>query len=561
MTALADAAVRYAELGFAVFRLSAREKIPLAGTRGFKDAVRDPGKVTAWWRGAGATLNIGLATGAASGVWVLDLDGPEAEASIRALEARHGALPQTVEQVTGGGRHLLFAWDPARPVRNMCRRSREVLGPGVDVRGDGGYIVAAPSIHPSGRAYAWAFSRAPGEIAPAQAPGWLMDLVEVEPERPAAPPRPAPVTARDGRASAYGEAVLAGAVREVAATPPGAQNDTLYRKAVLVGCFCAGGEMERGYARDALIAAGLAMQAHGKRHTAAAMADIVDRAMTWAEAHPRGAPELSDVSRAAANRAERSADRLGVGQAAVIAEQMSASRRVWKAARPATVRGAADWLRSLGVEPYALPDLLAQRIRVDAGLPGPSLLLPLRADLDDAEPDGLLQIPLAGDWEDFAPFVGESLGRVCELHRPDAPEGVLVAIDVADALTLGAAARAEGWPLRVVLAPRLSTFAGGALGDRWGRIDPDTPQADPARRPWTLTGVGDLPVQLAVRRDLSSPVLRVRKAEGGTRELRLHGDAAARFYGGLTEQHWRAAGANAVRVLRPTRGVGFSADA
>ncbi len=71
--------------------------------------------------------------------------------------------------------------------------------------------------------------------------------------------------------------------------------------------------------------------------------------------------------------------------------------------------------------------------------------------------------------------------------------------------------------------------------------------------------MGDLPVQLAVRGDLRGPPLKVRKALGGTTETRLEGEAAARFYGGLAEQHWKAAGANRVRVIRPSGGAaGFN---
>src|SRR6185369_7491526 len=108
------------------------------------EATHDLAKVRAWWRRT-PQANIGIATGEISGFWVLDVDGEGAEAALAALEAQHGALPVTVQQVTGRGRHICFAWDPAGP--EMRNRSK-VGGADIDVRGNGGYIVAPPSVHP-----------------------------------------------------------------------------------------------------------------------------------------------------------------------------------------------------------------------------------------------------------------------------------------------------------------------------------------------------------------------------------------------------------------------------
>jgi hypothetical protein len=75
----------------------------------------------------------------------------------------HGPLPATPEQITGGGRQILFKWDIRFPLRNSAGK----IGPKIDVRGDGGYIVLPPSIHPGdpkrgippGRTYHWAPGR------------------------------------------------------------------------------------------------------------------------------------------------------------------------------------------------------------------------------------------------------------------------------------------------------------------------------------------------------------------------------------------------------------------
>lgn len=138
---------------------------------GVKDASKDQATIDGWWQ-RWPDANIGIATGAVSGFFVLDVDGQEGEESLRELEAQHGPLPATVEALTGGGgRHLLFR-HPATPVRNTVG-----LLPHLDVRGDGGYIVAPPSRHASGRQYVWEVSSRPGEVELAEAPGWLLDLL------------------------------------------------------------------------------------------------------------------------------------------------------------------------------------------------------------------------------------------------------------------------------------------------------------------------------------------------------------------------------------------------
>ena len=79
-----------------------------------------------------------------------------------------GALPATIEAITAKGRHLYFR-QPEQAIGNTVRR----LGPGLDTRGDGGYVLAPPSVHPSGTLYAW--GRTAGVFA--DAPGWLFELL------------------------------------------------------------------------------------------------------------------------------------------------------------------------------------------------------------------------------------------------------------------------------------------------------------------------------------------------------------------------------------------------
>lgn len=136
------AALAYAEDGFRVFPL--KGKIPLT-PHGFKDASVEPEVIREWWaRHPGA--NIGIATGEASQVVVLDTDTAEGEAHLVSILGGKG--PSTRTHVTGRGRHFLFLY-PGVPIP-----SRAGVRPGLDVRGDGGYIVAPPSVHPeTGREY------------------------------------------------------------------------------------------------------------------------------------------------------------------------------------------------------------------------------------------------------------------------------------------------------------------------------------------------------------------------------------------------------------------------
>lgn len=146
-------ALEYANQGFAVFPLSPKDKFPIyAG--GFKIATTNPEQIGKWWR-RNPDANIGIATGAASGgLVIIDLDvdddkGINGFETMRDWERSHGDLPDTANTITGrGGYHLFYRSN--EPIKN-----RVGILPGVDVRGDGGYIVAPPSIHPNGKPYEW----------------------------------------------------------------------------------------------------------------------------------------------------------------------------------------------------------------------------------------------------------------------------------------------------------------------------------------------------------------------------------------------------------------------
>jgi hypothetical protein len=131
------AALAYAKRGRPVFPCKAGGKEPLT-KRGHLDATTDPRRIHMWWK-RWPHANIGIPTGRRSGIFALDVDQP---AALDALEAEHGELPATRSHSTGsGGMHFLFKYPEDVEIRNSAGK----LAEGLDVRGEGGYIIAPPS--------------------------------------------------------------------------------------------------------------------------------------------------------------------------------------------------------------------------------------------------------------------------------------------------------------------------------------------------------------------------------------------------------------------------------
>ena len=150
-----QAAVQYIKMGLAVFPLEERGKRPKT-RNGFKDATTDAAQVKAWWQ-QWPNANIGIATGKRSGgIVVIDLDidedkGIDGYHTLEDWQRENGYFPDTWTAITGrGGYHLYFRSDAE--VRN-----RAGIIDGVDVRGEGGYVVAPPSIHSNGNRYEWEY--------------------------------------------------------------------------------------------------------------------------------------------------------------------------------------------------------------------------------------------------------------------------------------------------------------------------------------------------------------------------------------------------------------------
>lgn len=155
------AAQAYLRRGWSVIPIRPADKRPLIPWRPYQDDRPSAAEVAGWFQ-RWPQANIAIVTGTLSGLVVLDIDpGHGGETSLEVLVKRYGPLPATLTAATGGGgRHLYFA-HPGQRIAN-----RTGLSPGLDLRGDGGYIVAPPSWHASGRPYRWQPGAGPSELAP-----------------------------------------------------------------------------------------------------------------------------------------------------------------------------------------------------------------------------------------------------------------------------------------------------------------------------------------------------------------------------------------------------------
>ena len=294
---LAKSAIWHAKCGRPVFPCHPRSKKPLT-QYGFKDATTDLATVGKWWR-QWPDANIGIATGAPSGIWVLDIDGDEGEATLATLQAKHGAFPDTVTVISGGGgKHFWFKMPPGQTIRTSAGK----IGPGVDVRGDGGYIIVPPSIHPNGTPYVWSDGKGLSDLEPAKAPAWLLELVTEKTvkhtaprkmfggEKPAGTPRPRKSFVSN--TVRYAEAALESEAATVAAAPGGEQEITLNSAAFKVGGYVATRAIEFQMAFDALVAAGSEMvnQPGKKPWSKAEIEDKVRRGLIHGMHTPRTAP-------------------------------------------------------------------------------------------------------------------------------------------------------------------------------------------------------------------------------------------------------------------------------
>lgn len=245
MSEFGRAALAYAAHGWLVFPLHGQ--VPWIkredGGQGFKDATRDRDQIIRWWT-SWPTANVGIRTGQASGLAVLDVD-TEAPAdrchpALAEVEAERGLLPGTVMEHTGrGGLHLLYRWAAGLKIGS------NVWGKGLDLRGEGGYICAAPSISSkTGRRYEWI-----GGCWDAPLPRWPTRQLPI-------PASEEPVRRSVAISRPPAGTPLAGLVNAVLAAEPGKRNHMLNWAAFRAGEHVMAGRMDYDEVCSALLDAG-----------------------------------------------------------------------------------------------------------------------------------------------------------------------------------------------------------------------------------------------------------------------------------------------------------------
>lgn len=246
---LAAVAVRYASHGWPVLPVHAPRVGGCSCTRGAEctsagkhprtrrgvhEASCDPDQVREWWT-RWPDANIGIATGPTAGLLVVDIDLPDGPRSLAELEATHGQLPATCQQRTGSGGHQMLFAHPDRDVVG----NRAALLAGIDVRGDGGYIVVPPSRHASGDRYRWT-----SRTAPTAAPGWLLEVIARDRTAPSpSVERPTIRLESTGATSRYATAALERELTVLAGAGEGTRNDTLNRAAFNLGQLVGAGAL------------------------------------------------------------------------------------------------------------------------------------------------------------------------------------------------------------------------------------------------------------------------------------------------------------------------------
>ena len=273
-------AERYAELGFAVFPCDGKNP---KTSNGFHAATTEKRALQAWaekWPAA----NVGIATGSVSGIWILDLDADSAEAWLAELEKKHGKLPPTPEVKTRKGRHIYFRLPEGKDIRNSASK----VGPKVDVRGNGGYVIAPPSHHPDGGTYKWHNELRPSKLGFAYAPDWLLSIVETKPRAAAA--RPTVIKPEVPGADRYVRRVLDDEYRALASAGEGTRNHQLFKSTAAMANYIGQGNCTKGMVHDLAVAGAQACGLWGEDGADACLATI-ESALKQGLANPKQVPE------------------------------------------------------------------------------------------------------------------------------------------------------------------------------------------------------------------------------------------------------------------------------
>jgi len=172
-------ATRLARYGWRVVPIVPGEKRP--SMKGWQHAAtNNQNTIDNWWNGIYSRHGLGIATGPqpnGQNLIVVDVDehGQSGTETLARLVDKHGPLPDTLQVATGNnGRHIYLLAPPDLVVRNDAGRA---LGPGIDIRGDGGQVLAPPTVHPNGTPYRWEEGHSPDDCTVRPAPRWLLEKI------------------------------------------------------------------------------------------------------------------------------------------------------------------------------------------------------------------------------------------------------------------------------------------------------------------------------------------------------------------------------------------------
>lgn len=244
---------------------------------GLRNATVDHHQIERWWR-RWPDANVALRTGAPSGLVVVDIDPRHGgDDTLARVQRDHGALPEGRRVATGGGGLHVYFRHPGGTIRNHAGR----LGPGVDLRGDGGYVLAPPSHHASGGTY----ELLPGPRCLPDLPDWI-----AEPPTPPRDARPLSTVSRVAAHEAWADAALRGELQRLGQAVEGTRNDTLNRVAYRLGQIIGAGLLPEQATRDALIDRAIAIGL-GEREALA----TTDSGLLAGERNPAGPRPQPDI--------------------------------------------------------------------------------------------------------------------------------------------------------------------------------------------------------------------------------------------------------------------------
>ena len=218
----------FVERDLAVLPLVPRSKRP-ATKQGLYDATTSRAKLEQYFRDY-PRANYGVRTGGRSNIFVLDIDGPAGKRSLSKLIKKYGSLPKTVTVQTAKGEHRYY-----KAGGQAISNSAGKIGAGLDIRGDGGYVVGPGSVHPSGKLYRFKQGRALSEISIANAPAWLLALVTSIPTPPMAKVQVEVHPKNLRRVKAYIEAAQERELERLGRAPNHQRNHCLNRCAFKLG--------------------------------------------------------------------------------------------------------------------------------------------------------------------------------------------------------------------------------------------------------------------------------------------------------------------------------------